>query len=111
MTKMTTTNKLTTDSLGFPLTVQIEIGDFENSGTHRTYYETDSGLVGADALHRIQLQRGLEHGYLVEVVAHEVYHLFYSIRHLIAVDEETEAEVFGELVRRVYERYGEERGR
>lgn len=38
---------------------------------------------------------------LIVVSAHEVYHLFKSIRPLVSCDEETEAEVFGELVGKI----------
>ena len=97
-------SKLITDSLGFALTVSIEVCDISpNSGTHRVFENVDTGRVPADALHTLKIQRGLSMPYLAEVIAHEVYHLFYSVRHLISVDEETEAEVFGQLVRHVHE--------
>lgn len=102
-------SKLQNDDLGFPLIVSIEIGDFEHSGTHRTT-ETIVGkrrLVPADAPHTIQLQHGLDPLYLTEVISHEVYHLFYSVRHLITVDEEEQATIFGQLVKHIHEAYQE----
>lgn len=64
-----------------------------------------AGLVSADAPHTIQLQRGLDPLYLTEVISHEVYHLFYSVRHLITVDEEEQATIFGQLVKHIHEIY------
>jgi hypothetical protein len=88
-----------TDSLGFPLKVRILVGDFEKDGRH-VAYENETGEVAPDCEHRIEIRDGLSDAYLAEVVSHEVYHLFYSIRRLITVDEETESQVFGQLVNR-----------
>ena len=92
--------QIITDSLGFRLDVTVSIGDFENLGRHITYQD-ELGKVPPDAGHKINIKNGLEADVLYFVVSHEVYHLFYSIRHLITADEEVEAEVFGELVKRV----------
>jgi hypothetical protein len=90
--------KLVTDSLGFRLEVSIIIDtEMTGRGRHKTY-EPEGGKVPPDAPHEIWLNSNLAGAELAEVIAHEVYHLFYSVRHLIAVDEETEAEVFGQLV-------------
>ncbi len=100
----TYTEKRITDDLGFCLTVIVEVGPFPTSGAHRTY-ETVYGDVPKDQTHTIQLQSGLATDYLFEVITHEVYHLFYSIRPLITVDEETEVTVYGQLVKHVYNIY------
>lgn len=94
-------DKITTDELGFPLTVTITVGDFENYGRHRTYAGEDGETVIRDEEHFIEIKYGLSNDELVNVAAHEAYHLFYSIRHLITCDEETQAEAFGHLVRRI----------
>ena len=99
--------KRITEDLGFPLTVVIEVGDFEISGRHRTY-ETEYGEVPKEQTHTIQLQRDLALDYLFEVITHEVYHLFYSLRPHIKVDEETETTVYGQLVRHAYNVYLED---
>lgn len=91
-----------TDSLGFRLKVQIEAGDYDFRGRHHTYESAD-GHVGADAEHKISIQRGMPASELAEVAAHECFHLFRAIRSLIVVDEETETQVFGQLVKHVYE--------
>lgn len=93
--------KIVTHSLGFRLEVAISIGDFPNLGSHRAY-EDEDGRAATDVPHRINIRAGLDDATLNVVAAHEVYHLFYLLRPLIAVDEETEAEVFGELVGRVH---------
>ena len=92
---------IATDSLGFSLRVKISVGDFPHLGEHYTH-EDLNGLVNQSAEHEIKIRQGLSIEESNMVVAHEVYHLFYSIRHLIRVDEETEAEAFGELVARIH---------
>lgn len=72
----------------------------EIRGEHKTY-ERD-GKVRDDMVHKITIIPDLSDDELIEVVAHEAYHVFYSVRHLIAVDEETEASVFGQLVEWIY---------
>lgn len=94
------TETLETDSLGFLLRVQINVGDFETLGQHKTYTD-ENGKVLPSSLHILNFQVNMERTSVNTVTAHEVYHLFYSIRDLISVDEETEAEVFGELVGKV----------
>jgi hypothetical protein len=71
------TNKLTTDALGFPLTVEIVIGDLETLGQHRTFENYATGLVDKNAPHTIKIQSGLKSEVLNVVVPHEVYHLFF----------------------------------
>ena len=93
--------RLISDSLGFRLEVLISFGNFSKLGEHRTY-EGKDGKVADDAVHRININpTRLSEAELAGVVAHEVYHLFYSIRHLIVADEESQAEVFGDLVRSI----------
>lgn len=92
---------LITDSLGFQLTVEIYVDAFEHLGQHNTHQD-EFGKVPPDAVHRIEIQQGLSSETLNEVIPHEVYHMFYSIRPLITVDEETEAEVFGQLVKHIH---------
>lgn len=92
--------KLVTDALGFKLDVTILFGEFETHGQHITFQD-ENGKVSADSPHTIKIQAGLDPAVLNGVVAHEVYHMFYSIRPLITVGEETEAEVFGELVGKI----------
>lgn len=92
------TDRIVTAALGFPLTLSIAVCEMDGAGRHTTY-ETPEGEVTAE--HRIDIARGLEPGELVNACAHEAYHLFYSIRALITADEETQAEVFGNLVRRL----------
>lgn len=94
-------NDIITDALGFPLRVKIEYGDFEIAARHITTEDASTGLVSSDAEHRIEMKYGLRLEELVDFASHEVYHLFFSIRHLITADEETQAEVFGQLVRHV----------
>jgi hypothetical protein len=96
------TSQLLTDALGFPLKVVVSVGDFPNLGQHRTHQDAESGQVSPDAVHYLNFKAGLESSVLNVVIPHEVYHLFYSVRHLITVDEETESEAFGELVGRVH---------
>ena len=98
---MNSSEEIVTDALGFRLEVAISVGDFPRGGRHRTY-EAEDGRVPGDAPHAIQISKDLTHEDLHEVIGHEAYHLFYSIRHLITVDEETEAEVFGQLLRRAH---------
>ena len=88
-----------TDALGFPLKVRLVFAD---SSRHVTSQDAETGLVTRDAEHLIEIDKGLTNGDLAHDAAHEVFHLFYSIRHLIVVDEETQAEVFGQLVRHIY---------
>lgn len=97
--------KLATDGLGFPLEVSIEVGDFESLGSHKTFYNHETGLVEQTAPHIIRIKSGLDRNAISMVVAHEVYHMFYSIRHLIACGEESEAETFGELVSKIINDY------
>lgn len=92
--------RLVTDDLGFKLAVDIRFSDCEG-GRHSTY-ETTEGVVPGDAPHVIEISNALRGAELVEVVAHEVYHLFYAVRGLISVDEEAEVEVFGQLVSKVF---------
>lgn len=101
------TERITTDALGFPLTVEIVIGDILPRGRHKTY-EDEAGRGPDDAIHILELRAGLTGAELAEVIAHEAYHLFYCVRDLIAVGEETEAEVFGHFVKRMHSIYGEE---
>lgn len=96
--------KITTDSLGFELKVDIELDERVNGGRHVVYAD-ENGRVPADAGHMIALSTSLDHRELVRIAAHEAYHLFYSIRDQITVDEETQASVFGDLVRAVYDLY------
>ncbi len=96
---------LVTDSLGFQLRVEICItDDLSERGRHKTF-EDEHGKAYKDAPHRIRIRSGLLSGELSEVISHEVYHLFYSVRHLITADEETEAETFGHLVKRIHAIY------
>ena len=92
---------LVTDGLGFKLTVVLHLGDYEFSGQHRSF-EDEEGAIIIELPHEIRIQRGLAEHELHEVIAHEVYHLFYSLRKIIQVPEEQETEVFGELVRHVH---------
>lgn len=93
--------RIVTDSLGFRLEVEMVVCDIQPRGRHRTY-EDEQGRVGSGAPHRIEIDIALYGEELAEVIAHEVYHLFYSVRQLITTDEETEAEVFGHLVKRLH---------
>lgn len=97
----TAPNRIVTDSLGFRLEVTIEFGAYPHRGRHVTF-ETDAGEVTADSTHRIEVNESLVGPELAEVISHECYHLFYSVRKLITVDEETEAIVFGQLVKHVH---------
>lgn len=90
-----------TDSLGFKLHVEIIIDEKMTGGRHITYADT-KGRVPNGAKHIIRLEPNLSSADLITIAAHEAYHLFYSIRHLITADEETEAETFGHLVKRIY---------
>jgi hypothetical protein len=99
-----TQDKIVTDALGFRLEVTFCIGDFKSLGQHVTFQD-ESGIVTEEAPHTINLKSGLARDVINTVVPHEVYHLFYSVRHLIKADEETEAEVFGELVGRILNAY------
>lgn len=94
--------KINTDSLGFPLKVAIVVAEAGTLGAHLTY-EDESGHVAADAEHEIHILSGLAGGELINTAAHEAYHLFYSVREHITADEETQAQVFGQLVRRIVE--------
>jgi hypothetical protein len=96
------TERIVTDALGFPLKVAIVVRDLGQAAGRHVTYETPEGLVQPDAEHRIELDPSLEPGALIDACSHEAYHLFYSVRHLITADEETQAEVFGHLVRRLY---------
>ena len=91
--------RIMTDSLGFALTVQIDVREMDGRGRYKTH-ESD-GRVAADAKHTIEISADLGGGELVEVAAHEAYHLFYAVRDHISVDEETQATVFGQLVKRI----------
>jgi hypothetical protein len=93
--------QIITDSLGFPLAVTVSIVEnLRVRGRHVTYEQ--EGKVLASAEHHIEIREGLLEEEKSEVIAHECYHLFYSIRHLITRDEEIEAEVFGHLVKRIH---------
>ena len=91
---------IVTDSLGFRLELTIIVEDMDGRGQHKTYEQ--EGRVTPDASHKIIINANLRDDELAEVIAHEAYHLFYSARHLVAVDEETEAEVFGQLVKHIH---------
>jgi len=93
-------NKIITDSLGFRLEVTVVIEEMAVRGQHKTHEQ--DGEVKPDAVHKIFIDSHLRGSELAEVIAHEAYHLFYSVRHLITVDEETEATVFGQLVKRIH---------
>lgn len=96
-------DKIASDALGFYLEIAIFIGDFESFGAHHCYENIETGLVEAGDPHKIKIRKGLDHSTACMVAAHEAYHLFESIRHLITTDEETKAETFGGLVRRIYD--------
>jgi len=91
--------RIITDSLGFRLEVHLTVAQMDGRGLHKTY-ECD-GVVSEDAVHRIEISKDLSGDELAEVCAHEAYHLFYAIRNLITVDEELQATVFGQLVKRM----------
>ena len=91
---------LVTDSLGFRLEIAIGIEEMTGRGQHKTYQQGEK--VYADAIHKITINANLCGDELAEVIAHEAYHMFYSVRHLITVDEETEAVVFGQLVKHIH---------
>lgn len=91
---------LVTDCLGFPLNVKVVVDPSLDGGQHKTH-EDECGNVRPNAEHCIRIAANLKPDDLIEVAAHEVYHLFYSVRHLISVDEETESQAFGQLVRHV----------
>ncbi|MDQ3917192.1 MAG: hypothetical protein M3348_01705 [Acidobacteriota bacterium] len=80
--------------------MEIAVVESGPRGRHTTY-EDEQGRVG-DAPHRIELRAGLAGGELAEVAAHEAYHVLYSVRGMITADEETEAQVFGQLVARIH---------
>lgn len=82
--------------------MEILIGEFEQAGSHHTFENYDTKRVDACAPHKIYVKRGQSADDVAMVAAHEAYHLFYSIRHLITADEEAQAEVFGCLVRWIY---------
>jgi hypothetical protein len=94
--------KIVTDSLGFRLELSIVVESMPGRGQYETFEQ--DGAVTPDAHHVIRINPNLQGDELAEVIAHESYHLFYSIRHLIAIDEETEAEVFGQLVKHIHAR-------
>ena len=98
---MPISDKIVTDSLGFRLELSMVLDDKIERGQYKTY-ECD-GKVLQEVGHQISINPDLRDAELAEVVAHEAYHLFYSIRHLITVDEETEAQVFGQLVKHLQE--------
>lgn len=98
---MSKNKSLVTGMLGFELTVKITVGELAVSGRHKSY-EDEHGNAVEGEVHEITLAEGLEPDYLLEVVAHEVYHLFYSVRPFIKVGEEEEATVFGQLVKHIY---------
>ena len=91
---------IVTDSLGFRLELSIIVEAMDGRGRHKTYEQ--EGKVTPEASYKIIINANLRDDELAEVVAHEAYHLFYSVRHLIAVDEETEAVVFGQLVKHIH---------
>lgn len=95
-------DKVITDSLGFPLVVSIDIVENLRVRGRHTTYSDENGNALVEAAHAIEIRYGLPKEEVAEVVSHEAYHLFYSVRHLITCDEETEAEVFGHLVRRIH---------
>ncbi len=94
------TEKIITDALGFRLEVSIIVADTAHRGQHKTYERDGKVLEGSS--HVITISPNLYDDELSEVIAHEAYHLFYSVRDLITVDEETEALVFGQLVKRIH---------
>lgn len=93
-------SKIVTNSLGFRLEVSIAIENIEGRGQHKTY-ECD-GAIREDVGHKITIASRLRDDELAEVIAHEAYHLFESVKPLIKVDEETQAIVFGQLVARIH---------
>jgi hypothetical protein len=97
---MSHANKIVTDSLGFRLEVSITVEAMPHRGKHKTYEQ--DGKVTPSTSHQIIISPEIQGDELAEVIAHEAYHLFYSVRHLITVDEETEATVFGQLVKRIH---------
>lgn len=103
---MQTSRIMSTESLGFNLVVNIIIDDdLENFGQYVSEEDANTYLVHKDSPHTISIKSKLDNP--VMIIAHECYHLFYAIRHLIAWDEETETEVFGELCQEVYNVYEE----
>lgn len=92
-----------TDSLGFPLRVEVIIDPNLDVLGKQVSFEDENGNVVADAPHRIFLKEGLSVPMLVDVISHETYHLFYALRAHITADEETQAEVFGNFVRNVFD--------
>jgi hypothetical protein len=98
------TEKIITNALGFPITLTISVlENLRPRGRHVTHEQ--EGLVPASAEHRIEIKKGLPPEEVPEVIAHECYHLFCAVHHLIACDEETAAEVFGHLVKRIHALY------
>ena len=95
--------KLATDSLGFALTVSFYFVPLRVRGRLVAMVDADTQAVTIDTPHAIEISDELVDSELVEVVSHEVYHLFFSIRHLIKVDEETESLVFGQLVKHIHQ--------
>ena len=99
--------KIVTDSLGFRLEVAVIVEDMAGRGRHKTYEQ--NGMVTENVIHTIAINSNLRGDELTEVIAHEAYHLFFSVRHLIKVDEEAEAEVFGQLVKHIHTAASERR--
>lgn len=98
-----TTRPISTDSLGFPLVVNINVEPMIGlRGNHMTYFNADTNLVDAETAHTITVVPDQDAAELIEVAAHECFHMFYSIRHLITAEEETQAEVFGQLVKHIF---------
>lgn len=95
---------LKTDSLGFSLTVVIKVGDYPVLGSYVTY-QISEGEVIPSVPHTLKFKTGLTQGMLTQIIAHEAFHLFAALRHLITEDEEKQAEVFGELVRKIFDAY------
>lgn len=95
--------EIVTDVLGFELKVKIVVGDFETLGEHWTFENVDTGQVDPSSPHTINVKTGLTDSTACLVAAHESYHLFESVRHLITANEEIAAETFGGLVQRIYE--------
>ena len=97
------TQTLSTDSLGFSLSVELVLDPVLEVYGKQVSYEDEVGAVIPTAIHRIFLREGLPYDKMVDAAAHEAYHLFYALRPHITADEETQAEVFGGLVRSIVE--------
>lgn len=95
---------IVTDSLGFRLSLQINFVEMKERGRHLTHEE--DGKVPIDAEHVIEIHPKLEGAELSEVASHEAYHLFFAIRDHITADEETQANVFGQLVKYIIKLHG-----